>query len=57
MGYLHTCSEQTDVISASASAAELEIELESLPLIEDVDVSVHEDLTLGNQKHGIIGLN
>ena len=45
------------MISASASAAELEIELESLPLIEDVDVSVHEDLALGNQKHGIIGLN
>jgi len=57
MGQLHTCSEQTNVISNSASAAELEIELESLPFIEDVDVSVHEDLKLGDQKHGIIGLN
>eukprot|EP00979_Chaetoceros_neogracilis_P001221 scaffold221_cov191-Chaetoceros_neogracile.AAC.6 len=29
MGYLHTCSEQTDVIPSSASAAELKIELDA----------------------------
>ena len=56
-GHLHTCSEQTNAISVHASAAILEMELEKLTLIEDVDVSLHENLSIGSQECGIVGVN